>query len=156
MFDLFVALFLMMLLVVVLQRARIFSTLSTRMQRIGGIALAWLISCTIPTMATLWAQVSGTPPPTAIESVIMTVIPFLVPFLVGLIKKVAPVFFADPKRKWMLPVSAAVFGIALQWISSLVAGIPVDTFKGVLLGGTGVLVREIADQISKARAATQG
>lgn len=126
---------------------------STRSFRWMSWSFAFVVSMLVPMSTHLYAQVTGAPAPSAVESILMSIIPFLIPMLVALIKKIAPVFFSNPKWKFLLPVAAALFGIALQWMGSLASGVPTDTIKGVLLGGAGVLIREIYDQLDKARKA---
>ena len=69
----------------------------------------------------------------------------MVPILVMLIKKIIP-----NRLTWILPLIATALGPTLDWLQSTFTTVVPNSTRAILLGMSGVALREIIDQIKKA------
>lgn len=81
------------------------------------------------------------PAPTGL---LLVIIPLLVPALIAALK-----FVTDIVPSWVLPILAPALGALADFLSSLMTGDAANPVMGAVLGGTGVAVREIVDQLKQ-------
>lgn len=85
----------------------------------------------------------------AAQSLLQQLLPFLitalVPGIIAIVKLLLPKI-----PGWLLPILAPVIGILLGYIQTIIPGADADPIKAAIMGGLGVCLREIYDQIKKA------
>lgn len=79
-------------------------------------------------------------------SLLLAIIPLVVPLLVAAAKTGINLL-----PKWSLPILAASFGELLNYLSGFFGGPSTTVINGVILGAAGTGLREILDQVNKAR-----
>lgn len=79
----------------------------------------------------------------SVGTLITILTPVVIPLLVRVLKSSAA------RRKWILPVSATVLGVALDVLNGLATGNSVGPIWGAALGAASVGLREIVDQLRK-------
>ena len=73
----------------------------------------------------------------------------LVPILLYGMKLVVPMI-----PKWLIPILAPILGAALDILNSYLTGHSLSPMTGAVLGGLGVWLREVIDQVKKAATPT--
>jgi hypothetical protein len=96
--------------------------------------------------AFVFAQVIAqtAPPESLLTQLIPLVITALVPLLIALTKNFLPLI-----PSWVLPILAPILGIVLTWIQTMVPGAGGNVIVGAVMGGLGVWLREVIDQLKK-------
>lgn len=77
-----------------------------------------------------------------LSQLITAVTPVFVPLVVAFIKKVQSFL-----PKWSLPIVAAVLGSVADIVNGFVTGNSVGLLWGAVLGGAGVALRDVVNQI---------
>lgn len=80
----------------------------------------------------------------SVSVLIAALTPVVAPLLVMLIKKVQ-VYIPG----WALPIIAILIGFGVDWLNQLVTGYGVGSLAGAVLGGAGVAVREIINELKQ-------